>query len=224
MSNKITCDSYTASELSSHADKASYTVCDGLASYSTAISSCDYRIDKTELGKAIEDVLKKQEPKQPDVSPEVKSTMHHDGRHISITTYDNGFKKATKNLLPDIKDIITYNDRVVIVKFVDGTQEKAVLYPDDKFTIEQGISICLAKKLMGSSSIYNKVIEYALDIVDKKDRALQQKIVDEAVAKENAAKAAKKRAERKAQKREEYIKTQAEIMARAMAMAKENKA
>ena len=222
MSNKTTWDS----AVSATATKVTgYNVCDGLTSCSSHISGTisigDNYVTQDQLKKSVQDATT---PKQPDVSPEVKSTMHHDGRNISITTYDNGFKKATKNLLPDIKDIITYNDRVVIVKFVDGTQEKAVLYPDDKFTIEQGISICLAKKLMGSSSIYNKVIEYALDIVDKKDKALQQKIADEAVAKENAAKAAKKRAERKAQKREEYIKTQAEIMARAMAMSKENKA
>ncbi len=203
------------------------TICDILdewascsATTSGAISSCNHYVSSNEINQAIEIATK---PKEPDVSPEVKSTMHHDGRHISITTYDNGFKKATKDLLPDIKDIITHNDRVVIVKFADGTQEKAVLYPDDKFTVEQGISICLAKKLMGGSSIYNKVIEYALDIVDEKDKAQKKKITDAAVAKENAAKAAKKRAERKAQKREEYIKTQAEIMARAMVIAKENK-
>ncbi len=217
MSNTLTCDA-------SVAKVTAYNTLDELALYSTKISgtigSCDYYVSSSELNKAIEIATK---PKEPDVSPEVKSTMHHDGRHISITTYDNGFKKATKDLLPDIKDIITHNDRVVIVKFADGTQEKAVLYPDDKFTVEQGISICLAKKLMGGSSIYNKVIEYALDIVDKKDKAQKKKITDAAVAKENAAKAAKKRAERKAQKREEYIKTQAEIMARAMVIAKENK-
>lgn len=219
MSNKITCDC-TANSASSLPGTTGYIVCDNWNAYSSAISSCNHYIDSRELNEAIEIATK---PKSPDVSPEVKSTMHHDGRHISITTYDNGFKKATKDLLPDIKDIITHNDRVVIVKFADGTQEKAVLYPDDKFTVEQGISICLAKKLMGGSSIYNKVVEYALDIVDKKDKAQKQKIKDAAVAKENAAKAEKKRAERKAQKREEYIKTQAEIMARAMIIAKENK-
>lgn len=221
MSNKTTWDSAVATTATTI---TGYDVCDGLTSCSSHISGTisivDNYVIQDQLKKVVQDATT---PKQPDVSPEVKSTMHHDGRHISITTYDNGFKKATKDLLPDIKDIITHNDRVVIVKFADGTQEKAVLYPDDKFTVEHGISICLAKKLMGGSSIYNKVVEYALDIVDKKDQAQKKKIADEAVAKENAAKAAKKRAERKAQKREEYIKTQAEIMARAMIIAKENK-
>jgi hypothetical protein len=222
MSNKTTWDSAVAATATKI---TGYNICDDLTSGSSYISGTisigEQYVTKDQLQKIVQDATK---PKEPDVSPEVKSTMHHDGRRISITTYDNGFKKATKDLLPDIKDIITHNDRVVIVKFADGTQEKAVLYPDDKFTVEQGISICLAKKLMGGSSIYNKVIEYALDIVDKKDKAQKKKIADAAVAKENAAKAAKKRAERKAQKREEYIKTQAEIMARAMIIAKENKA
>lgn len=221
MSNKTTWDSAVATTATTI---TGYDVCGGLTSCSSHISGTisivDNYVTQDQLKKVVQDATT---PKQPDVSPEVKSTMHHDGRRISITTYDNGFKKTTKDLLPDIKDIITHNDRVVIVKFADGTQEKAVLYPDDKFTVEQGISICLAKKLMGGSSIYNKVVEYALDIVDKKDQAQKKKIADEAVAKENAAKAAKKRAERKAQKREEYIKTQAEIMARAMIIAKENK-
>ena len=216
MTYKGTCDASVASV--SNTISASKLTYDGACTAITGTISLgsDY-LTKNDVSRMIDEVTK---PKAPDVSPEVKSTIHHDGRHISITTYDNGFKQSTKNILPDIKDIITYNDRVVIVKFADGTQEKAVLYPDDKFTVEQGISICLTKKLMGGSSIYNKVVEYALDVVDKKIKAKEKEVADAAKAKEDAAKEAKRRAERKAQKKEKYIKTQAEILARAMVEAK----
>ena len=195
---------------------------DGLTSayvsYGT-VSACsaDTFIRKSELDEAMSNAMKKS---QPDVSPDIKSTISHDGKNISITTYDNGFKQKTKTLLPDLKDIIAYNNRVVIVKFADGTQEKAVLHPDDPFTVEQGVSICITKKLMGGSSIYNKVMEYAVDVINKKAKAAQKKAEDEAARKERAKTMARNKQERKARKREEYIQTQAEIMARAMIEAK----
>lgn len=154
--------------------------------------------------------------KKPDVPMDTKSILSHDGKNIKVTYCKDGFKQSTKSLLPDIVDVIVYNESAVIVKFADNTQEKAVVHHDDHFSIEQGISICLTKKLMGGSSVYNKVIEHALDIVEKKRKEQEKKDKDDAARKERDLRNAQKKAKRIAKKKEAYIKTQAEIMARAM--------
>ena len=71
-------------------------------------------------------------------------------------------------VMPRISDVKAVNDRVVIITFEDGTKEKAVLAENDTFSLEQGISICITKKLLDNlvngcgSSVYNKLIDYAL--------------------------------------------------------------
>ena len=48
----------------------------------------------------------------------------------------------------DIADVVTYNDKVTIVYFSDGSFEKAVCTDNDTFDIETGITICLCKKML----------------------------------------------------------------------------
>lgn len=155
--------------------------------------------------------------KKPDVDPEVKSTLDVFGNQLRATFYKDGFKQSTKNLIPDIKDIIVHNNHVVIVEFVDGTTEKAVLHPEDKFSLEQGISICITKKLVGGSAIYNKLMERALDIKKHNEEAKAKREAEAAERKERLKKYAEKKAARKARKREEYINTQKEAYLRALA-------
>ena len=75
----------------------------------------------------------------------------------------------TREVIPRITDVKTYDDKVVKVLFADGTYEKAVLSENDTFSLEQGVSICLTKKLLSkivgsdfSGSAYNKIVDYAL--------------------------------------------------------------
>ena len=88
----------------------------------------------------------------------------------------------------------------------------------DTFTVEQGISVCVTKKLLGEegSSIYNKLINRGLKVIKKNKKA-----AEDAEKKKEADKKArelkKARAERrKAKKREENISTQAEAIKRAI--------
>ena len=157
------------------------------------------------------------EEKKPDVAPEVKSTLDVRGKKLYATFYKDGFKTSSKELIPDIVDVIVYNDKAVAVEFADGTTEKAVLHPDDKFSIEQGISICITKKLVGGSAIYNKLIERVLKLKKALDDAKEQKAADEYARKERAKKWAAKRAARNAKKREDYINIQKEAYLRALA-------
>ena len=155
--------------------------------------------------------------KTPDVDPEVKSTINLRGKTLYANFYKDGFKTSTKELIPDIKNVIVHNNSVVIVEFVDGTTEKAVLNPEDKFSLEQGISICLTKRLVGGSAIYNKLMERALKVHKNNEAAKIKKETEEKERKELNRKIAEKKAARKAKKREEYINTQKEAYLRAWA-------
>lgn len=113
--------------------------------------------------------------RKPEVPPETKSMIKCDGKNIKITYYKDGFSQNTKTIMPDIKDIIVYNDKAVVVEFADGTKEKATLHPEDNFSVECGISICITKKLMGGSSIYNKIIDHAIKVKNQCDKARGKK-------------------------------------------------
>lgn len=137
------------------------------------------------------------------------------------------FSIVTDAVIPEIEDVQSINDKVVIVKFADGTSEKAVLSENDTFSLEQGVSICITKKILNKvlkgasgTSAYNKLVDYGLKVYDKK-----QKEIKEAIAAKKAEKEAeqrkidrirKKRAKRKAKLREEQIAIQAEAYRRAM--------
>lgn len=155
--------------------------------------------------------------KKPDVDPEVKSTLTKNSKgKLCATFYKDGFKTSTKELIPDIKDVIVYNDHVVVVEFVDGTTEKAVLHPEDQFSIEQGISICISKKLVGGSSIYNKLIDRAIKVMINNDAEKTKREQEEEVRKERKKKNDEKKARRKVAQREKYIETQKEAYIRAL--------
>ena len=90
----------------------------------------------------------------------------------------------------DVSPIVP--DKVVEVTFEDGTKEKAVCQESDVFSMDTAISICIAKKAMGGSSAYNKAVKQGLKVYN-------DKLAQEAVAKEE-----QKRLERKREKREAY--------------------
>lgn len=168
------------------------------------------------LDKLIE--MEEENNKKPDVDPEVKSTLTKNERNGKLVAnfYKDGFKTSTKELIPDIKDVTIHNNCVVIVEFTDGTSEKAVLHPEDHFSVEQGISICIAKKLVGGSSIYNKLIDRAVKVMINNDVERTKKQIEEEARKERKKKNDEKKARRKAAKREEYIETQKEAYVRAL--------
>jgi len=154
---------------------------------------------KNDIQDAIDKVMN---PPKPDVNPETKSTINCNGKSISITFYENGYKKNTKTIMPDIVDVLVYNDSVVTVKFADGTSEKAVKHPDDTFSIEQGVSICIAKKLAGGSSVFNKLVERVLKVKNDKEAAELKKREEAARQKEKNRINNLKRAERNRKKQE----------------------
>lgn len=165
---------------------------------------------------SLDDILVKANVK-PDVNPEVKTMLtrdDHDGKLVA-KFYKDGFLQSTKKLIPDIKDVRIYNNCAIVVEFMDGTTEKAVVHQCDEFSVEQGISICITKKLVGGSSIYNKLIDRAIKVMLKNDGEKTERAIAEEKRKEHKKRKDEKRARREAARREKNINEQKEAYIRA---------
>lgn len=132
-------------------------------------------------------------------------------------------------LISEIKDIRVF-DNAVVIDFYDGTSEKAATRGDDEFSIEQGITICLIKKLLSEKTYghgheaYNKLVNHAVKFYKKKctqekkqkaEEEAEEKRIERKIAKLKAKKE-KRLAARQAAKREEEIEIQKEAYLRAM--------
>jgi len=114
-------------------------------------------------------------------------------------TYGKGFRtikygvsmKDSCYVMPEISDVrhITNKDNVigVEVKFADGTKQKAICSPNDTFNLEQGITICLFKKILEDgmvafnvfykgrgTSIYNKLVNHAIKVMERRIKAEEE--------------------------------------------------
>lgn len=80
--------------------------------------------------------------------------------------------------MSDIVDVKVIEEKAIIVSFADGTNEKATLDKEDKFNLEQGISICITKKLLeekcrNGSNLYNKIVKRAEKVYTQKIETLK---------------------------------------------------
>lgn len=129
-------------------------------------------------------------------------------------------------IMPAITEVKTINDRVVIITFADGTKEKTVLAEDDTFSLEQGISICITKRILSrlvkgcGSSVYNKLINYSLKNYSEcqKFKQERQKIIEQIKEQEkrDEEKRQKKIAKMKKQKTQEMTDIMAEAIRKAL--------
>ena len=111
--------------------------------------------------------------------------------------------KETKMNNFNIVDYKVYNNKAVIVKFDDGTEEKATCMECDTFDLERGVEVCVMKHLMGASE-YAKTIRTAMKQINSVDKAkAEKKQLDEMVAKkrENARKKKEKTRENRRKRR-----------------------
>ena len=141
--------------------------------------------------------------------------LYDDGvGHLCVANYKNGKYQGRAVVLPSIVDVKVIDNIVLIVTFADGTEEKAVTHKNDTFNIEQGISVCIAKKLLSkysfgnTAAVYNKVIKHCVK-VNKKNR--------DAEAKEKV-----KAAEEKARAKRHYDKIVAKKKRKAEAKRRQN--
>lgn len=161
--------------------------------------------------------IKETVEKKPEVSPETRTKLDIRDGKIYVKHYKNGYYEAETFAMSDIKDVTHYG-KAVLVTFADGTKTKAVLDDVDEFTLEQGISICITKKLLGKDgdSAYNKIINRAFKVKQQNEDAAKKSIADRLEKKRRKEAAAARKAQKKAKKREEQIEIQKEAYIRAM--------
>jgi len=83
--------------------------------------------------------------------------------------------------IPEIVDVVNYNDRAVVVKFSDGSFTRSEAQDTDIFDLDTGIAICLFKRVLGGNGHkdFNDLIRHAHKVMN----ANQKKVEEEAHAK-----------------------------------------
>lgn len=125
---------------------------------------------------------------------------------------------------PEIIDVKTINNKVVIVTFIDGTQTKAVCDKDDTFNLEVGIGICITKRLMSNNeqtgnSMFNKTIKNALKVMKRNEQLEKTRKEIEEEEKRIADKIKRKKEKRAEKRRQKKI----QMMAEAILLAEKKK-
>ena len=124
-------------------------------------------------------------------------------------------------------EILGELENVVQVTFEDGTKEKAICDPDDTFNLEIGISICIAKYLIGGSGEYHKAIRQGIKLYKQKEEKRIKEKFQIAELEERRKRKYLKNQKRKAKKAEKErlarIQEQAEAMVLAQKMLAETK-
>ena len=97
-------------------------------------------------------------------------------------------KETSKYLMPEFSDVRIIRDKEgfsigVGIDFADGTKQKAICMPDDTFNLEQGITICLFKKMLTGgcyieeeyvTGVYNKLVKHAIKIRNERIKAEEE--------------------------------------------------
>lgn len=140
---------------------------------------------------------------------ETHTKLYANGGVIKAELYKDGNLNKCRCIMPDVVDVkVIEKDnqpKVVIVSFADESKEKAVLANDDTYSLEQGISICLMKKLLGEgtdsgSALYNKLIKHTIDVMKAKEKAAE----DAKKAAETEKRKAEKQAQKQKKRREKF--------------------
>ena len=169
----------------------------------------------------------------PGEDPGAKTILREDDGKMYVGVYKDGKLDGVAEVMPAITNVERYNYGVVKVWFSDGSTEIAKASEEDKdyYNPEVGVSICITKKLLhdklggNGSSVYNKLVDYAMRICEesvvKRYREEQEERMQKAQIKRRRAKAQEKKERKEKTRREEQIAIQTEAYLRAMKLAKE---
>ena len=206
---------------------------------SNNFANLTYDIDNTIICKttsddyiSVCDLLATYPEKKEEAPKDAKNLLVAKDKRIKVKNCKNGFVEATKDIMPDIKEVSVsadgVNSTVILVTFTDGTTEKAVLDPEDDFSLEHGLTIIMLEKLLSDmgvdgKSVHNKLVNHAIKFYKhqedarikaaelKKAEKEKKKRIEEKI---RVRKAKKARAEREYQiemHKEAYLRAMREI-------------
>lgn len=98
--------------------------------------------------------------------------------------------------IPKVTAVETYNDRVVLIRFADGTFTKAVCSENDTFDLDIGITICLFKRFMSpiiGTKCYATMLKYVHRRMDEIEKEKEKVTEEKAKAREKQKRAEEKR-------------------------------
>lgn len=231
--NGITLDCVTSDSimLGYNTVASSTAITPGILAYAPATGAIPVQEEVSETLKKVEAFGKKYGI--PDEDPDAKTALRSAEGKIHVGIYKDGKLDRIANILPAIEDVKIYNQNTVVISFADGTKEIAkVDEKNDYFDIEQGVSVCIAKKLLSDktdgngTSVYNKLVKHALGVEAENRKAEAMAIIKEREQKERLERRRRKTQEKRREKanarREEQIEAQAEAYVRAMQKLKES--
>lgn len=131
---------------------------------------------------------------------------------------------TSKFKIPAITKVYQPADRVVICTFSDGATTKAVCHPDDKFSLDTAISICVTKYIFEKfiDQKYHRYIKDALQLVERQKKEAEQKEIEEQQRQCRIEKAKLRKEAYKMRKRDEEILREAQVQALAFGLIMEN--
>lgn len=121
--------------------------------------------------------------------------------------------KNTKDV--KIVDYKVYNNKVVVVWFDDGTNEKATCFESDEFDLERGVEVCCLKHMYGTSN-YKSMLKGFMKQVKAVDKAKEDKKQQEELIANKRAKNARRKAKTRAKRRAERVAEMKEAYLAAM--------
>ena len=213
MSNNLTVTGCSVADALSASNASANSIWSGLSTSATINVDMSYVTDRiNSIDSKIDNVTKK-----PEVREDTTTKFDIMSGNIYVNRYKNGFSVGRKLVMSDIKDVTVYHN-TVIVTFADNTKTVAAMDPEDKFDLEQGISICITKKLLGDNgtSIYNKLIKRAFKVMNNNEAARIKADEEKAEKKRRDEAYIAKKKKIKAKKREAEIELRKEAIIRAM--------
>lgn len=158
-------------------------------------------------------------------------------KRLKVKNCKDGFVESTKDIMPDIKEVSVQGDGVnsvvILVTFTDGKTEKAILDPEDDFSLEHGLTIIMLEKLLSDKgvdgkSVHNKLVKHAIKFYkhqeDERMKVAELKKSEKEKKKRIEEKIRNKKEKKAKAEREYQIEIQKEAYLRAMKeIAKENK-
>lgn len=97
-------------------------------------------------------------------------------------------KENSIYIIPEFSDVKIIRNKEnspigVKISFADGTEQKAICMPDDTFSLEHGITICLFKKMLTCgcrideqyvTGVYNKLVKHAIKVRENRLKAEEE--------------------------------------------------
>jgi len=122
-------------------------------------------------------------------NPDLKPRMFYQAKRKQYKAIRFGKNKENSiYIMPEFSDVKIIRNKEnspigVKISFTDGTEQKAICMPDDTFSLEHGITICLFKKMLTCgcyideqyvTGVYNKLVKHAIKVRENRLKAEEE--------------------------------------------------